>query len=341
MAREVEDGGRAGRPRAQRVPDVALHPRGHRRAAAVGIEALDLEPELAGALPEVRVLEPALVGERGIGERPEPALGGGGLGGMGERQRPRVASLQREVAEDHAWAGGILSQALVFDGAARARQVRVEDDDGTIAAHVVVVAERGHLGTAQVLHTGSLAAMVDLHGDDIVIRRFRDGDAEPFATATADPEIVAHSGLPGVYSVAKARDLFELYNASEDFVQVAIADAQTDAFLGTVILFSVARHERRCEVGFWLHPDGRGRGAAKQAVSLICDWAVRTWGIERFDAHSDSDNPGAHAVLERNGFSREGILRGWGARGAERVDAVMFGRLVGPVAESADLTPPE
>ena len=52
--------------------------------------------------------------------------------------------------------------------------------------------------------------------------------------------------------------------------------------------------------------------------------------VERFDAHSDIDNPGAHAVLERNGFSREGVLRGWGARGAGRVDAVMFGRLTPP-----------
>jgi ribosomal-protein-alanine N-acetyltransferase len=174
--------------------------------------------------------------------------------------------------------------------------------------------------------------MEDLLADGIMIRRFRAADAEPFAAATGDPEIVAHSGLPGVYTIEQARELLELYNASHDdgFVQVAIADAGTDAFLGTVILFNVARHERRCEVGFWLHPDGRGRGAAKAAVGLICAWAARTWGIERFDAHSDSDNPGAHAVLERNGFGREGVLRGWGARGAGRVDAVMFGRLAPP-----------
>jgi len=172
--------------------------------------------------------------------------------------------------------------------------------------------------------------MEDLVGDGIRIRRFRDADAEPFAAATNDPEIIAHSGLPRRHTPASARELFELFNASDDFAQVAIADAQTDAFLGTVILFNVARHEGRFEVGFWLHPDGRGRGAATAAVGLVCDWAARSWGIERFDAHSDSDNPGAHAVLERNGFSREGLLRGWGARGAERVDAVVFGRLAPP-----------
>ena len=169
--------------------------------------------------------------------------------------------------------------------------------------------------------------MEDLEGEGIRIRRFRDPDAEAFAAATRDPEVVAHSGLPRSHTPDSARELFVQYNATADFIQRAVADAATDDLLGTVILFNVARHERRCEVGFWLVPDARGRGVATAAVELACDWAIRMWGIERFDAHSDVDNPGAHAVLERNGFSREGILRGWGARGAERVDAVMFGRL--------------
>jgi RimJ/RimL family protein N-acetyltransferase len=172
--------------------------------------------------------------------------------------------------------------------------------------------------------------MEDLESDGIRIRRFRDADAAAFAAATRDPEIVAHSGLPRSHTPDSARELFAQYNVASDFIQRAVAEARTDDLLGTVILFNVARHERRCEVGFWLVPDARGRGAATAAVELACDWAIRMWGIERFDAHSDVDNPGAHAVLERNGFSREGVLRGWGARGAERVDAVMFGRLAPP-----------
>jgi hypothetical protein len=44
-------------------------------------------------------------------------------------------------------------------------------------------------------------------------------------------------------------------------------------------------------------------------------------------AHADADNPASHAVLERNGFEREGLMRGYGRRGDRRVDAVVFGRL--------------
>jgi RimJ/RimL family protein N-acetyltransferase len=174
--------------------------------------------------------------------------------------------------------------------------------------------------------------MEDLEAGGIRIRRFRDSDADAFAAATHDPEIVAHSGMPARHTPDTARAAFEQFDSDGTFVQRAIVDPETDAVLGSVILFNVARHERRCEVGFWLVPEGRGRGAATAAVRLACDWAMREWGIERFDAHSDIDNPGAHAVLERNGFTREGLLRGWGARGDHRVDAVMFGRLAAGLA---------
>jgi [ribosomal protein S5]-alanine N-acetyltransferase len=169
----------------------------------------------------------------------------------------------------------------------------------------------------------------NLEAGGIRIRRLRDDDAGVFAAATHDPEIVAHSGIPASHTPRSARAAFARFD-DDDFIQRAIADAGTDAFLGTVILFNLARHERRCEIGFWLVPEGRGRGAATTAVRLACDWAAGEWGIERFDAHSDADNPAAHAVLERNGFSREGLLRGWGARGPRRVDAIVFGRLTAP-----------
>jgi RimJ/RimL family protein N-acetyltransferase len=165
-----------------------------------------------------------------------------------------------------------------------------------------------------------------LEAEGIRIRPLRDDDAEAFAAGTRDPDVRDHSGLPAQHTPHSARAAFARLD-DDGFILRAIADAEDDAFLGTVILFSIARHERRCEVGFWLVPEGRGRGAASTAVRLVCGWAEKAWGIERFDAHADADNPASHAVLERNGFVREGLLRGYGLRGEERVDGVVFGRV--------------
>ena len=54
--------------------EVALDAVAHRVAAAVGVKALEVEPELLGPAPQVRVLEPRLVGEQRVVHLPEAAL---------------------------------------------------------------------------------------------------------------------------------------------------------------------------------------------------------------------------------------------------------------------------
>ena len=61
-------------PAAQRVVDVAPDALGGLGAAAVALEAVEVDAERLAARPQVRVLEAALVGVQRVGELPEPAL---------------------------------------------------------------------------------------------------------------------------------------------------------------------------------------------------------------------------------------------------------------------------
>src|SRR3954462_6928149 len=65
--------------RAHAFPQVARDPRGDLGAAAVDLEARGVRPEPLAPSPQMRVVDAALVGEQGVMERPELALGGGGL----------------------------------------------------------------------------------------------------------------------------------------------------------------------------------------------------------------------------------------------------------------------
>jgi RimJ/RimL family protein N-acetyltransferase len=99
-----------------------------------------------------------------------------------------------------------------------------------------------------------------------------------------------------------------------------------DEFLGIVMLFLADWEERKAELGFWLAAAARGRGAGTRAVRLLFDWAVEQ-GLERVQALCHVENEGAHAVLERAGFTREGVLRGLEAGPDGRVDQVSYARL--------------
>jgi ribosomal-protein-alanine N-acetyltransferase len=57
-------------------------------------------------------------------------------------------------------------------------------------------------------------------------------------------------------------------------------------------------------VGYWLLPDGRGRGLATSAVRLISAWAVRDLGVTNLRIRAAPDNQRSHRVAERSGFRR-------------------------------------
>ncbi len=105
--------------------------------AAVGVEARDVESEPLRARPQVRILEPALVGEQRLVHLPEGALPARRLGRAGRRERARMGAADGEVAEHDAQRQ--VAQAQLEGGAERALVVAVDDHQrpGVRAADVL------------------------------------------------------------------------------------------------------------------------------------------------------------------------------------------------------------
>ena len=83
----------------------------------------------------------------------------------------------------------------------------------------------------------------------------------------------------------------------------------------------------RAEIGYWLVPSARGRGAAAAAVRLLSRWALRELGLARLALHTHEDNVASQRVAERAGFTREGLLRSFDTRGERPRDLVVFSLL--------------
>ncbi len=106
------------------------------RSAAAGVPPVGLEPvqvdaQVAAPVPQVRILQPALVGHQRVVELPEPPLARGGLGGQRQDAGARVLGDHREVAE-HAPDRQVADQEVRL-GAVRALQVRVLDQQRAVA----------------------------------------------------------------------------------------------------------------------------------------------------------------------------------------------------------------
>ena len=97
---------------------------------------------------------------------------------------------------------------------------------------------------------------------------------------------------------------------SGERADLAIRDAASGAFAGHIELTAIVPALGEAMVGYCVHPAFRGRGFATRALRLLVGWAFRDTPIARIVAGTDPANTPSHRVLERAGFTREGVARG-------------------------------
>src|SRR4051794_15083710 len=159
------------------------------------------------------------------------------------------------------------------------------------------------------------------------LRPLRREDAAAYVGAFADdPELARSRGLerdPDEASFLADLDVSE----DDDFMELAIADAQGDALLGSVILHSLDWRHGHGELGYWLVAAERGRGLATRALGLAVRWMFEDLGLERAEIVTTPDNAASLAVARRLGFVEEGLLRKRDVERGERIDVVLLGLL--------------
>lgn len=73
--------------------------------------------------------------------------------------------------------------------------------------------------------------------------------------------------------------------------------------------FERSEHIRSCILGYKIAPSFRRKGYAYEALSLLCPLVIENESIHRINAYVMTQNPASYKLLEKLGFSREGILR--------------------------------
>ena len=170
---------------------------------------------------------------------------------------------------------------------------------------------------------------MELPGEGIVLRPWRDDDAPAIIAACQDPEIVRWLPvIPSPYGEREAREYLEQCRLNWELGETynfAIVDEAGE------LLGSIAMSVRRFSVGhigYWVVPAARRRGVASKALQTLCRWAVDELGLKRLELMTDPDNVASQGVAEKAGFQREALLRSnLEYRDGSRRDSVMFSLL--------------
>jgi len=173
--------------------------------------------------------------------------------------------------------------------------------------------------------------------DDGVVRlRLRsNADVPALIEACRDPAVVRWTRVPEDYDEAKAAEWAERSErmlADGSGLPLVIADANSDRFIGSIGINHIDYEERRCDVGYFLAPEARGRGAMTRAIRLLAAWAFDNLPVDRIEVLVQPENEPSRRAAERAGFTLEGILRSHTIINGARRDMCSYSLLRGELA---------
>jgi RimJ/RimL family protein N-acetyltransferase len=162
-----------------------------------------------------------------------------------------------------------------------------------------------------------------------VVRVVEERDIPVVAPAFRDPGIGGENGMPPFDEDelrTVLRERIPQLRARGLLFPYVIEDTTDGSILGGVTLRHFDPMRATIEVGYWLFPDARGRGLATRAVRATTREAFAS-GLWRVEAHVRIGNDASERVLERAGFTREGVKRRLLRHDGNRVDATIFSLL--------------
>jgi RimJ/RimL family protein N-acetyltransferase len=164
----------------------------------------------------------------------------------------------------------------------------------------------------------------------IRLRCLEPGDVDALFALFGDPEVARYWSAPAMTERAQAEALLADIESSftcGDLFQWGIVRQDDDAVIGTCTLARISSAHRRAEIGFALARAHWGRGYAGEAVERAVRHAFDDLALHRIEADVDPRNARSIAVLQRLGFTREGLLRErWHVAG-EIADSLFLGLL--------------
>jgi RimJ/RimL family protein N-acetyltransferase len=155
-------------------------------------------------------------------------------------------------------------------------------------------------------------------------------DLSELEPAFADEELTEAGNLPRMprEKMAELLPLVPALLESGRMAPVVVADAESGEILGGATLHHLDSERAIIELGYWLFPQARGRGVATILARALAEHAF-TLGVRRVAAYVNLDNLASERVLERAGFTREGVVRSLPKPDGRRVDKTLFSLLPG------------
>ena len=168
-----------------------------------------------------------------------------------------------------------------------------------------------------------------LHAPNLTLRIPESGDATALYRLANDPDVTHWFSWGPYQETAEARAYLDrLPEQRERGTQLDLLQVHRELGpVGITGLSEFSYRDRRAMVGTWFGKRAWGIGANHEGKALMAHLAFELLGLARLGAYANTENLRSQKALEKAGFQREGILRGWHRHGDRQLDVLVYGML--------------
>ena len=160
----------------------------------------------------------------------------------------------------------------------------------------------------------------ELSSGGIVLRHFRESDADDLLATCQDPAVVEWTQVPLSYTREMALEWCRQAPGTPWVITVSEGPERC-RFMGQIELR--VHNEHYVSIGYMTAPWARGRGLMTEAVRLVTAWALER-GAARVELCVHPDNAASRRVAEKAGYTNEGVRRNGEVLRGEVRDLVVY-----------------
>lgn len=169
---------------------------------------------------------------------------------------------------------------------------------------------------------------VRIDGEGFLLRAWRQDDLDALLRHADDPQVPRglSERFPHPYTRADG-EAFLAGRVVDLRHPVFAIEMEGEACGGIAVRPQAGERAHGAELGYWLGRRHWGRGHMTRVVAAYIDWVVPVLALRRIEANVLDVNPASARVLEKNGFTEEGVRRSALQKPDGFHDLRLFGRL--------------
>lgn len=157
-------------------------------------------------------------------------------------------------------------------------------------------------------------AFPHLETERLILQRITVRDTGAVLRLFSNQQVARYLDFPALETVEEARKIVDWCDKiwrEGTGMRWGITEKDHQELIGTCGFHNWAQRDFRTDIGYDLLPAYWGQGLMREALSKVIQYAFDDTALHRLQAMVHPENVRSQALLERLGFTREGMLREW------------------------------